>query len=179
MSSKKHDPLLTLNSDSSNVKFSLFSVENTSSSVVCVSLLLLYSGHYLNKDLNIAGVPELQIRDSNGQLLQQKLIPANNHKQALQSVLQWLKHDTLSLIGVEHRIVYGGARFYAPMLVSNGVLYYLESLIPLAQNHQPANLLNVKLLIMMRPDIPKPEQAWVIPTNEERMIAQTSWHILQ
>ena len=153
MPSKTQDALLTLNSGSSSVKFSLFSIENTSSSVASISPLLLYSGHILN----IGEVAELQIRDAKGRKIQQELITAKNHKQALERVLQWLKQKALSyrLIGVGHRIVHGGVRLRAPVLIVNDVLDYLETLIPLAPNHQTANLQGIKLLMQMQPDLPQ------------------------
>jgi len=139
--------ILILNSGSSSLKFSLFLIKSPS------VLQLLYQGQLIN----IGGTGELQICSDSGKILQQQFAKTDDHKQALQCVLQWLDQHTESanIVAVGHRVVHGGLLFHAPIRISEDVLSYLETLIALAPNHQPANLHAIKLLMEIRPDLPQ------------------------
>ena len=153
MASDKHKTLLTINSGSSSVKFSLFLIGRSSSPSSFHPLRLLYQGHIVK----IGESGELQIQNAAGQVLHDQLMMAVDHEQALRMVLYWLEYEApsteLTLVG--HRVVHGGLRFHASTLVSEEVLEYLQTLIPLAPNHQPANLQGMKLLRELRPGLPQ------------------------
>ncbi len=54
-----------------------------------------------------------------------------------------------------HRVVHGGERFAAPVLVNQEVLQALQALVPLAPLHQPHNLDAIRALAHVKPGIPQ------------------------
>ena len=58
------------------------------------------------------------------------------------------------LTAVGHRVVHGGAAFSEPVVVDDGVLAGIESVIPLAPLHNPANLLGIRAATAAYPDAP-------------------------
>ncbi|HED52555.1 MAG TPA: acetate/propionate family kinase, partial [Gammaproteobacteria bacterium] len=81
----------------------------------------------------------------------------HDHGHALQILLEWLSEqdDSLELVGVGHRVVHGGRRFHAPVRVTAEVLEYLQTLTPLAPNHQPPCLLGITTLQHLLPRLPQ------------------------
>ena len=67
---------------------------------------------------------------------------------ALRIVVDWIGTDLpgVEFSAVGHRIVHGGARFQAPVVLDAAVLDELETLDPLAPLHQPFNLAAVRAL---------------------------------
>jgi len=57
------------------------------------------------------------------------------------------------LLAAGHRVVHGGTRFVAPVLVDQAVLEALEALTPLAPLHQPHNLAPIRALAAARPGL--------------------------
>lgn len=75
------------------------------------------------------------------------------HDAALAWLFDWLDtggHAT-HLRGAGHRVVHGGERHAAPVLIDAGTLAGLEALAPLAPLHQPHNLAAIKALRKLRP----------------------------
>jgi acetate kinase len=138
--------ILTLNSGSSSLKFALFLVKDS-----CISSLLYYG-----QVTNIGDTSELLIRDHDKSVYQQA-VSIKDHKQALHCVFDWLEQNNSAtdIIAVGHRIVHGGLLFDNPIYIAESVLEKLESLIPLAPNHQPANLLAIKLIFERYPSLPQ------------------------
>lgn len=63
--------------------------------------------------------------------------------------------DGRRLAAVGHRIVHGGAEFFAPTRVTAAVLESLTALTPLAPLHQPLGLAPIRALLKGRPDLPQ------------------------
>lgn len=59
------------------------------------------------------------------------------------------------LAAVAHRVVHGGAKYFAPVRVDAGVLADLRSYIPLAPLHQPFALEAIEALLSGLPDVPQ------------------------
>ncbi|HEY0179408.1 MAG TPA: acetate/propionate family kinase [Dokdonella sp.] len=57
------------------------------------------------------------------------------------------------LVAVAHRVVHGGAKYFAPVRVDAAVLADLRSYVPLAPLHQPFALEAVEALLASRPDL--------------------------
>ena len=76
---------------------------------------------------------------------------------ALDHVLAWLtqelRGEMLSAVG--HRVVHGGTRFTAPILVDDAVIAGIEALVPLAPLHQPNNLAPIRILRRRLPHLPQ------------------------
>ncbi len=139
--------LLTINSGSSSLKFALFTITETG------HLSLLYRGQLTA----IGGDSQFQVGGADGNLLLKQNRVLSNHQQALQALLEWLSKETKSqqLAAIGHRVVHGGSRFYTPTRVTPEVLEYLQTLVPLAPNHQPSNLLGISTLQSLQPNLPQ------------------------
>lgn len=59
------------------------------------------------------------------------------------------------LAAVAHRVVHGGAKYFAPVRVDATVLADLRSYIPLAPLHQPFALEAIEALLVALPDVPQ------------------------
>ena len=112
------DHLLTLNAGSSSIKFALFeSAGGLTTPVVSGQVEGLGDG----------------LGEGPGAL---------THAQALAQVLARI--GKARVVAVGHRIVHGGLRFDAPVLIDAAVLAALEALQDLAPLHQPHNIAGVK-----------------------------------
>jgi acetate kinase len=85
---------------------------------------------------------------------------AADHTHALREVSLDLKErgfglDSPELAAVGHRVVHGGTRFTAPVLITDEVLAGIEDLVPLAPLHNPANITGIKVARALRPDLPQ------------------------
>jgi len=59
------------------------------------------------------------------------------------------------IVAAGHRVVHGGDRHAAPVLISAPVLDELERLSPLAPLHQPHNLAGIRAVAALRPELPQ------------------------
>jgi len=71
-----------------------------------------------------------------------------DHVAALERILDWLEtaDAAAALGGIGHRVVHGGRRFTAPVLITPETLEQLDALAPLAILHQPHNLRTIRAL---------------------------------
>lgn len=136
--------LFVLNTGSSSVKFRLFGLNK--------DLPLLAGG----KITDIGGAPSFKIRHEGSGVESEGVLPAQiKHEGALDIVLEWLEREGfLRDIGsAAHRIVHGGARYGAPVLLDDAAMAYLRTLCPLAPLHQPHNLAGIDILAHKLPAI--------------------------
>jgi acetate kinase len=78
---------------------------------------------------------------------------AADHHRALRHVLGELDLGDLTAVG--HRVVHGGLRFTEPTLIDDQVVAAIESLIPLAPLHNPANLAGIAAARALLPEVPQ------------------------
>jgi len=80
-----------------------------------------------------------------------------SHTDALAHLMRWIDaHDAdLQLAAVGHRVVHGGERFIAPVVVDAEVLSALEALSDLAPLHQPASVAPIRAIASIRPQLPQ------------------------
>jgi acetate kinase len=76
---------------------------------------------------------------------------------ALEEIAEWLRSrfGARALAGVGHRVVHGGSRYSAPVVVTSQVLGELRTLIPLAPLHEPHNLAAIATLLERMPQVPQ------------------------
>jgi acetate kinase len=81
----------------------------------------------------------------------------HTHEEALGVLLGYIEcHKVgVTVIAIGHRVVHGGTRFSAPVLVDSAVLSQLEQLAPLAPLHQPHNLAAIRIVAKIRPEVPQ------------------------
>lgn len=146
------DLLLTLNAGSSSLKFALFEV------VPGESVRAVVRGNVEG----IGGDTHMTVHDASGEpLTEQALNPDGgrivDHTRALAHALGWLEHRDASspLIAVGHRVVHGGDRFAAPLVVQDDMLADIAALAPLAPLHQPHNVAAIRALRSLKPELPQ------------------------
>jgi acetate kinase len=143
------DAILVVNAGSSSLKFQVYAVER---------------GESLTRRLRgqVDGIgtrPQFVVRDVNGREVVREALPAETVPDAAAAIAkagEWLHAHAGALpIAVGHRVVHGGPRYAAPVLVDDGLIAGLERLIPLAPLHQPANLAPIRALRMQYPRLPQ------------------------
>jgi acetate kinase len=107
----------------------------------------------------IGSAPHFVARDAGGQrLVDRDLDRAVRDARAAFDVLAlWLRkrYEDARVTGVGHRVVYGGPRYSAPIVVTPQVLDTLRALVPLAPLHQPYNLAAIEAVSERLPDVPQ------------------------
>jgi len=75
------------------------------------------------------------------------------HGAAVEQVLERLSGKTIAAVG--HRVVHGGTRFQAPVLVDDAVLKAIRDLSPLAPLHNPAGVAGIEAARRALPGVPQ------------------------
>ncbi len=80
-----------------------------------------------------------------------------DHRTALHFVVTWLEKNVASMkvVAAGHRVVLGGTRFEAPVLIDADVLAYLDSLVVMEPSHQPYNVRGARALAEAFPGLPQ------------------------
>jgi acetate kinase len=78
-----------------------------------------------------------------------------DHDAAVRQILDDLPVSRESITAVGHRVVHGGARFTAPVLIDDDVIAGIEELVPLAPLHNPGSLAGIKAARAALPDVPQ------------------------
>jgi len=141
--------IISLNSGSSSIKFGLYTLESDGPRYA--------AGGKLE---GIGIEPRLSIRAEDGTLLAERIWTdgaALTHAQLLDDLYGWADAHLLhhEIVAVGHRVVHGGGRFAAPVLVDDAVLAALEAFCPLAPLHQPHNLAAIRAIAAMAPNLPQ------------------------
>lgn len=141
--------IISLNAGSSSIKFGLFALEA--------------SGPVRTAAGRLEGVgltPRLSVRDADGGVLLDRTWAGGadlTHEALFEEILAWtadhLQGREIAAIG--HRVVHGGSRFSAPVVVDDEVLAELETLSPLAPLHQPHNLAAIRAIRGLARDLPQ------------------------
>ncbi|MHB8493480.1 MAG: acetate/propionate family kinase [Casimicrobiaceae bacterium] len=143
------DAILVVNAGSSSVKFSLFDIDGD-------ALALALRGEIEG----IGTAPRLAVHDAQGALIRERSFAAPgdlDHAGAIGLLLELVDADAPGrhLVAVGHRVVHGGTRFAAPVVVDADVESALLDLVPLAPLHQPHNLAPIRVLRERVPGLPQ------------------------
>ena len=140
MNNKKNlhgQAILTINAGSSSIKFSVF--------------LLPQLNQILAGQIDdIGGDARFTVRwhsDNNQVSINwPNATPPKNHREALSDLINWLHRtaNEIEIIAVGHRVVHGGQKYSAPVIVTEKVMKDLEALMILAPLHEPHNLAGIK-----------------------------------
>jgi acetate kinase len=138
--------ILTINSGSSSVKFSLYRMGLAETLVLHGKLdrIGVEGGHF-------------QAQDARGKNLITQVVNLPDHGAAFKALFDWLNdHDLLkSLDAVGHRLVHGGAAHIKPVTITPEVVDDLQTLIPLAPDHLPHEIKAIKTVGRLFPDLPQ------------------------
>jgi len=88
---------------------------------------------------------------------QRERLAGGGHRAAIRELLEELPSHFpgKAVAAVGHRVVHGGNRYTAPVVVTATVLADLEQLIPLAPLHEPHNLEGIQAVAAVWPNIPQ------------------------
>jgi acetate kinase len=142
------DALLVLNAGSSSLKFSVFLDGQPPEPLLRGQLEgLLTQPHFIAR--NGTAVVAEKKWPSGTQL---------GHHGAIEFLFTWGREGAARehrIVAVGHRVVHGGIKFTAPVLVDPSILAELEALVPLAPLHQPHNVDAIKAVARMAPTLPQ------------------------
>lgn len=141
--------VLVLNCGSSSLKYQVFDMKNEE---------VLAKG--LVERIGIDG--SLIKHEKSGQEPYKTTIDIPNHKVGIKVVLdalldrdQGVLKDLEELRAVGHRVVHGGEKFARSVVINQEVLDVIEECVPLAPLHNPANLMGIRAMIEVLPDVPQ------------------------
>ncbi|MCD6449060.1 MAG: acetate kinase [Thermotogaceae bacterium] len=139
--------VLVLNSGSSSVKYQFIDMEGEK--VLCQGIaerIGLEGSRIIHKMNGEKHVIEVELPD---------------HDVAIQKVLDILQDEKLGVIkdvreigAVGHRVVHGGERFASSVLIDDEVIKVLEENADLAPLHNPPNIMGIKAIKKLLPDVP-------------------------
>ena len=139
--------IAVLNAGSSSLKFALFEAGPESRP--------LFRG--LLEQIGVA--PHLCVKGAGGQVLAEEHWPAEgfDHRAATREVLRTAIElaEGRPIAAVGHRVVMGGERYSAPVLIDREVLDTLARLAPLVPLHQPHNLAPIETILEAAPRVPQ------------------------
>jgi acetate kinase len=145
---KMPNALLVLNAGSSSIKLALFESGGTGDpALLCKGML----DHHQHK-------PQMIVKDLQGNVLFERHAAAEADDESFFSdLLRWVDEFLAGgvLVGVGHRVVHGGLKFFEPVEVTPAILQALRELTPLAPLHQPVCLAPVEAMQKLRPDLPQ------------------------
>ena len=131
--------VITLNAGSSSIKFALFA----EAAAAAPAVVSIGSVEMLGEQRRIT------IRDGAGKTTHEDTWADGGpsfHTDALQHILAW-RRTTLpdaNVVAAGHRVVHGGIKYAAPVLVTDAVMHDLQGLVPLAPLHQPYNIAGIQ-----------------------------------
>jgi len=107
----------------------------------------------------IGAAPRMSVKDERGEKrLDEKLDSSiRDCRAAIDTLAAWLRSNYQGgrIVGVGHRVVHGGPRYSAPVVVTREILAELKELTPLAPLHQPHNLAPIEAIFDRMPDVPQ------------------------
>jgi acetate kinase len=154
--------ILTINSGSSSIKFSLHVLGETER--------LVLRGELGRIELSQGF---LEVSDHDGHKLTARELPLPDHETAFQALFDWLQGHEIGrdLDAIGHRLVHGGAAHIRPQLVSSKLLADLQLLLPLAPDHLPHE---IKGLTAVQRHFPKVPQAVCFDTAFHRRMPEVA-----
>ncbi|MEP4076686.1 acetate/propionate family kinase [Haloferula sp.] len=139
--------ILVINCGSSSVKLALFHHDDPNP--VATGMVDCIGTDSISGSYRIGHEPSKEIH-----------CPANgDHAEALDAALTGLRSEpalnNLTVTAVGHRIVHGGQKFSAPVLVDAETLAAIRELAPLAPVHAVPNALGIEAAIRLFPEVPQ------------------------
>ena len=141
--------ILTINAGSSSIKFAVYAFDEA----------LARRPYLVGQIDGIGANARLIAKDEGGTRIADEALPVGvKHAEALDALLQWLvehRADHRKVVAVGHRVVHGGERYSAPVVLDADAVRELEQFIVLAPLHQPHNLNGIKVLSERMPGVPQ------------------------
>ncbi len=139
--------VLVINSGSSSVKYQFIDMENET--VLCKGLA---------ERIGLEGSRIVHRVGSEKHIIEKEL---PDHDTAIREVLKVLTDEKIGVIkdlkeigAVGHRVVHGGEKFASSVLIDDEVINVLEENVDLAPLHNPPNIMGIKAIKKLLPDVP-------------------------
>jgi acetate kinase len=144
MASEHFHNILTINSGSSSIKFSLYRMGSVETAVLSGTIGGISRG---------SGI--FHVKDGDGRTVLESHLQPRDHGAALREIIKWLKSSPAAqhFDSIGHRLVHGGNRFSSPHLVTPDLMETLDELMPLAPDHLPHEINAIKVFEGSYPDI--------------------------
>lgn len=144
MASEHFHNILTINSGSSSIKFSLYRMGSVETAVLSGTIGGISRGSAI-----------FHVKDGDGRTVLESHLQPRDHGAALREIIKWLKNSPAAqhFDSVGHRLVHGGNRFSSPHLVTPDMMEVLDELMPLAPDHLPHEINAIKVFEGSYPDI--------------------------
>ena len=161
--------VLVLNSGSSSIKYQLF---NRNGLAVLASGIVERIGESQgNIDHKV-----MEAGSDDGKIIRRSMQVAD-HRHGFELMGQILSESgairhTSELAGMGHRVVHGGEKFHAPVIITQEVIETIRGLVPLAPLHNPANLTGIQVA---REYAPAVRQVAVFDTAFHQTIPQHAY----
>ncbi len=136
--------VLTINSGSSSIKFSVYDMEGGEEREV--------SGR-----LDRIGLPSglFEARGADGGILADERLVLADHSEALKKLLLWLKKEAHRPDAVAHRLVHGGPEFKKISLIDERLVRMLKGLVAFAPEHLPHQIKAIEACKAAYPELPQ------------------------
>ncbi len=143
--------ILTINSGSSSLKYSVFQMAENGGATAQTRQL---AGEIERIGLR-GGV--FRLRDAAGTTLLEEHPELPDHEAALRTLLECLgqRFPDQRLAGVGHRVVHGGVKYCQPCLITPEVLISLDEIVRLAPEHLPHELKAIRGVQQHYPGLPQ------------------------
>ncbi len=143
--------ILVINSGSSSLKFTLFDIENGENTVIANGLV-----ERVGTDK-----PNLIFKKADGSKLAECPQGVKNHADALKAICNKLVDSEVGVLkslsevkAIGHRVLHGGEKVTAPVIVNQEVKDIIRECIPLGPLHNPANLSGIEACEEIFPGVP-------------------------
>ena len=142
--------ILTLNAGSSSFRFSVFAIDTGVPEAIL-------EGHIERMNHE----PQMTVRDASGTLLSENCCSdlgiSVTHEQGFKKIWECVQSYSKDFFikAVGHRVVHGGERSEAAIVINDDILNELHDLEPLVPLHQPSNLKTIEILKRLLPDTPQ------------------------
>lgn len=139
--------ILVINSGSSTLKFSLFSIDK---GVVKKEYQGIVDRAFYEPTASIKSI-------STGKKEGEKINVAGDkstyYQQSIEYILNWISSHKFNVVAAGHRVVHGGSDYFAPVILDDDVVCKLSRLSPVMPLHQPFNLKGVEVLRKRLPKV--------------------------
>jgi acetate kinase len=161
--------VLVLNSGSSSIKYQLFNRNGLS---VLASGIVERIGESQGQIVHKV----MEAGSDDGKIIRRSMQVAD-HRHGFELMGQILSETgairhTSELAGMGHRVVHGGEKFHAPVIITQEVIETIRGLVPLAPLHNPANLTGIQVA---REYAPAVRQVAVFDTAFHQTIPQHAY----
>ncbi|MCC7009701.1 MAG: acetate/propionate family kinase [Acidobacteria bacterium] len=138
--------VLALNCGSSSLKFSLFDVAGRTDTLLAAGAA---------EDLGGSGTTTW-LEDGRGNELVRRSRPVADHRAAVEAAVRDLREARLPApAAIGHRVVFGGATYTGPARLGRALVATLETLVPFAPLHLPAEISGIAAASALFPALPQ------------------------